>query len=160
MGNKAKRPGVGKTSELVAASNQTAMAAIAVLVDAMGGRLQVSYTDLMVIADKCNLQVTTTDTHVVYTTRLKPQITRPGLIVPEGPAGIADLGWPDVVIRDDPPDALELYEAVEEGRMLPDDEDEVTICEAFVEGGQCGREFPDPVAWQEHYEAEHPDPEG
>jgi len=93
MGNKSKRPGgIGKTSELVAASNQTAMAAIAVLVDAMGGRLQVSYTDLMVIADKCNLQVTTTPTHVVYTTTLKPQIARPGLIVPEGPAGLADLG--------------------------------------------------------------------
>jgi len=159
MGNKSKRPGgIGKTSELVAASNQTAMAAIAVLVDAMGGRLQVSYTDLMVIADKVNLEVTTTDTHVVYTITLKPQIARPGLIVPEGPAGIADLGRPDVVIRDDPPDALELHEAVEEGRMLSDDE--VTICEAFVDGGQCGREFPDHVAWQEHYEAEHPDPEG
>ena len=92
MGNKSKRPGgIGKTSELVAASNQTAMAAIAVLVDAMGGRLQVSYTDLMVIADKVNLQVTTTETHVVYTTTLKPQILEPGLIVPEGPAGIVDL---------------------------------------------------------------------
>lgn len=93
MGNKSKRPGgIGKTSELVAASNQTAMAAIAVFVDAMGGRLQVSYTDLMVIADKVNLEVTTTDTHVVYTTRLKPQVLKPGLIVPEGPAGLTDLG--------------------------------------------------------------------
>ena len=35
------------------------------------------------------------------------------------------------------------------------DPDETAICEAFVNGRPCGREFPDEVAWQEHYEDEH-----
>jgi hypothetical protein len=37
-------------------------------------------------------------------------------------------------------------------------EDEITICEAFLsDGSQCGREFPDEVAWMEHFEASHLD---
>jgi len=36
--------------------------------------------------------------------------------------------------------------------------EETTICEAFLpDGSQCGREFPDELTWQEHYEDEHAD---
>jgi len=100
MGNKAKRP--GQTSELVAATASSAPAMLAALVMQMGGRVLMSFEALAQVADQVNMTVATTAEGMLLQTHLKPIIT--GQVeVPEGPAGVADLGLgaPDVVIEDE-----------------------------------------------------------
>jgi hypothetical protein len=41
--------------------------------------------------------------------------------------------------------------------MSGDAADDITVCEMLVDGTSCGQEFPDEVAWQEHYEDAHLD---
>ena len=89
MGNKAKRP--GQTSELVAATASSAPAMLAALVMQMGGRVLMSFEALAQVADQVNMTVATTAEGMLLQTHLKPIIT--GQVeVPEGPAGVADLG--------------------------------------------------------------------
>lgn len=133
MGNKSKRPGLGPTSELVATAATSAPAMLAAMVHDAGGAVSIGYDVLAKVADELLLNVTTTPEGVQLTTTLKP-IIRPQLEVPEGPAGIADLGQPAQDARptdaddwgtQEPPDGLEEYVAIQDGIIIepPDPED-------------------------------------
>lgn len=96
MGNKSKRPQKrprqpGAMSDLVVDTVTSAPAMLAAMVHDKGGAVSISYDVLAKVADELLLNVTQTPEGVRLWTTLKP-IVRPQLEVPEGPAGIADLG--------------------------------------------------------------------
>jgi len=64
---------------------------LAAMVHDAGGAVSISFDVLAEVADELLLNVAVTPEGMQLTTTLKP-IVRPALEVPEGPAGIADLG--------------------------------------------------------------------
>jgi hypothetical protein len=122
MGNKSKRPGKpGKTSDLVVDTATSAPAMLAAMVHDAGGAISISFDVLAKVADELLLHVTTTPEGVRLWTTVKP-IIRPQLEVPEGPAGIADLGGPglgrpDVMLQDEPHETPEDERLHVEGRL-------------------------------------------
>jgi|SRR6266487_1904237 len=92
MGNQSKRDGKRKTSELVVETAMSMPALLAAVVHDGGGSVKIPFEVLAKVADELQLDVSPVEDGVLLVTRYKPEIVRPGLVVPEGLAGIADLG--------------------------------------------------------------------